>query len=65
MKTNEADIPWDPKTEEQKVDTKNFNAGVDQLERDALRFLELIPDIKMADVKIATNVAFSSNSFGF
>ena len=31
---------------------------MDQLDRDALRFLELTPDIKMANVKIATNEAF-------
>jgi len=40
------------------VDSKNYKTGVDQLERDVLRFLELIPDIKMAGVRIATNVAF-------
>ena len=60
MKTNEADTPWDPKPEDQKVEgsRKRFKEGVDQLDRDALRFLELTPDIKMANVKIATNVAF-------
>ena len=60
MKTNEADTPWDPKPEDQKVEgsSKRLKEGVDQLERDTLRFLELIPDIKMANIKIATNVAF-------
>ena len=58
MKTNEDNIPWDPKPEDQRVDGRNLKAGVDQLERDTLRFLELIPDVKMADVRIATNVAF-------
>ena len=61
MKTNEADTPWDPKPEvDQKVDGsgKLFRDGVDQLERDTLRFLELVPDIQMAKVRIATNVAF-------
>ena len=63
MKTNEADTPWDPKPEEdQKVDGsgKLFRDGVDQLERDTLRFLELVPDIQMAKVRIAT----SGISFG-
>ena len=61
VKTNEADTPWDPKPEvDQKVDGsgKLFRDGVDQLERDTLRFLELVPDIQMAKVRIATNVAF-------
>ena len=60
VKTNEDDSPWDPKQEDQKVDgsSKLYKDGIDQLERDTLRFLELCPDIKMADVKIATNVAF-------
>ena len=60
MKTNEADSPWDPKREDQKVDgsAKLYKDGIDQLDRDILRFLELNPDIKMADIKIATNVAF-------
>ena len=58
MKTSEANVPWDPKAEDQKVDGKNFRTGVDQLDRDVLRFLELIPDIQMTKVSIATNVAF-------
>ena len=58
MKTNEDTVPWDPQQEDQKVDGRNLKTGVDQLERDTLRFLELIPDVKMADVRIATNVAF-------
>ena len=58
MKTNEDSVPWDPQQEDQRVDGRNLKAGVDQLERDTLRFLELIPDVKMADVRIATNVAF-------
>ena len=44
VKTKEANIPWDPKPEDQKVDGKLFKDGVDQLERDVLRFLELTPD---------------------
>ena len=58
VKTNEDSVPWDPQQEDQRVDGRNLKAGVDQLDRDTLRFLELIPDIKMADVRIATNVAF-------
>ena len=58
MKTSEADVPWDPKAEDQKVSGKNFGTGVDQLDRDVLRFLELVPDIQMTKVSIATNVAF-------
>ena len=58
VKTNEDSIPWDPQHDDQRVDRKNLKIGVDQLERDTLRFLELIPDVKMANVKIATNVAF-------
>ena len=58
VKTNEDETPWDPSPRDQKVDGKNYQTGVDQLERDVLRFLELIPDIKMAKVKIATNLAF-------
>ena len=58
MKTNEDDTPWEENPRDQKVDSKNYKTGVDQLERDVLRFLELIPDIKMAGVRIATNVAF-------
>ena len=59
MKTNESDTPWDPKPElDQKDDGKLHKAGLDQLDRDVLRFLELVPDIQMAKVKIATNVAF-------
>ena len=58
VKTNEADTPWDPKAEDQKVDGKLFKEGVDQLERDVLRFLELTPDISMSDVRIVTNMAF-------
>ena len=45
VKTNEADTPWDPKPEDQKVDGKLFKDGVDQLKRDVLRLLELTPDI--------------------
>ena len=58
MKTNEADTPWDPKPDDQKVDGRLFKDGVDQLERDVLRFLELTPDIPMSCVRIATNMAF-------
>ena len=58
MKTNEADSPWDPKPEDPKVDGRLFKDGVDQLERDVLRFLELTPDIPMSSVSIATNLAF-------
>ena len=59
MKTNESDTPWDPKPElDQKDDGKLYKAGLDQLDRDVLRFLELVPDIQMAKVTIATNVAF-------
>ena len=61
MKTNEADTPWDPKPEvDQRVDgsPKLFKDGVDQLDRDILRFLELVPDIQMANLRIVTNVAF-------
>ena len=62
MKTNEADTPWDPKPEDQKVDGKLFTDGVDQLERDVLRFLELTPDIPMSSVRIATSMAFPMSS---
>ena len=58
MKTNEADTPWDPKPEDQRVDGRLFKDGVDQLERDVLRFLELTPDIPMSNVRIVTNMAF-------
>ena len=59
MKTNESETPWDPKPElDQKDDGKLYKTGLDQLDRDVLRFLELVPDIQMAKVKIATNVAF-------
>ena len=58
MKTNEAETPWDPKPEDQKVDGRLFKEGVDQLERDVLRFLELTPDIPMTSVRIATSMAF-------
>ena len=58
MKTNEDNTPWEENPRDQKVDSKNYKTGVDQLERDVLRFLELIPDIKMAGVRIATNIAF-------
>ena len=58
MKTNEADTPWDPKPEHQKVDGRLFKDGVDQLKRDVLRFLELTPDIPMSSVRIATSMAF-------
>ena len=52
MKTNEDSIPWDPKAEDQRV--QNLKAGY----WDTFRFMELIPDIKMANIKIASNVAF-------
>ena len=58
MKTKEANIPWDPKPEDQKVDGKLFKDGFDQLERDVLRFLELTPDIPMSKTRITTNLAF-------
>ena len=58
VKTKEANIPWDPKPEDQKVDGKLFKDGVDQLERDVLRFLELTPDIPMSKARITTNLAF-------
>ena len=60
VKSNEDDSPWDPDPRDQKVEgsRKRYKEGVDQLDRDALRFLELTPDIKMANAKIATNVAF-------
>ena len=60
VKTNESDTPWDPKPEsDQKVEgsssRKLYSDALDQLDRDVLRFLELVPDIQMATVKIATN----------
>ena len=58
MKTNEADTPWDPKPDDHKVSGKLLKEGVDQLERDVLRFLELTPDIPMSSVRIATIMAF-------
>ena len=58
VKTKEANIPWDPKPEDQKVDGKLLKDGVDQLERDVLRFHELTPDVPMSKTKIVTNVAF-------
>ena len=58
VRTNEEDTPWDPDPKDQKVDAKNYKAGVEQLQRDVLRFLEMFPDIKMDQVRIATNVAF-------
>ena len=45
--------------EEQKVDGDNVAEGNDQLKRDALRFLELVPDIRMAGhVDICLKLAF-------
>ena len=58
VKTNEYNVPWDPKDEDQKVDSRNYNSGVDQLDRDILRFLEMLPDLVMTNLKIVTNVAF-------
>ena len=58
MKTNEDSIPWDPNEQDQKVDSNLLKAGLDQLERDVLRFFEMLPDLEMAPVKIVTNVAF-------
>ena len=59
VKTNEVKIPWDPKEDEQKVDPKNARDGIDQLQRDCLRFLEMVPDIKMGGaVTINLRLAF-------
>ena len=58
VKSNEDDTPWDPKPEDQRVDADNFKLGLDQLERDVLRFCEMLPDVRMADVTITTNIAF-------
>ena len=57
VSTNEEDTPWDPDPKDQKVDRKNYKAGVERLQRDVLRFLDLIPDIEMNKVRIATNLA--------
>ena len=66
MKTKEDRYPWDPRPEDQNVDRNSYKAGIDQVARDVLRFLELIPDIKMAKVRISSSVAFplSEESLG-
>lgn len=59
MKTNEVNIPWDPREDDQKVDKNNASDGIDQLKRDSLRFLEMFPDIKMGGaVNINLRLAF-------
>ena len=59
MKTNEDDIPWEPKQECQRVTAINAQKGIDQLQRDCLRFLEIIPDVKINNnIKINLRLAF-------
>ena len=59
MKTNEDDIPWEPKQECQRVTAINAQKGIDQLQRDCLRFLEIIPDVKINNnIQIKLKLAF-------
>ena len=58
VKTNDIPITWDQKPEDQKVDQKNCKDGREQLERDIIRFMEMLPDVKMRDVNIHYNLAF-------
>ena len=49
VKTNEDAVPWDPKQEDQKVTRRNAQKGVSQLQNDALRFMELYPDLRASN----------------
>ena len=42
----------------QKADQKNCREGREQLVRDIIRFMEMVPDVKMRHVKIHYNLAF-------
>ena len=59
MKTRESKVLWDPQEKEQDPDKNNVNLGKDQLKRDALRFLEIVPELKMVgQVDIHLKLAF-------
>ena len=44
MKTSEYRKPWEENHEEQKIDQQNLSKAKNQLQRDILRFAELLPD---------------------
>ena len=58
MKRNETQKPWEPNQADQQVDARLYKEGLEQLCRDALRFMELLPDVVMTDVKIHLKLAF-------
>ena len=65
MKTRESKVLWDPQEKEQNPDKQNVNVGKEQLKRDALRFLEILPELKMVGkvdihLKLAFPLALSS-----
>ena len=65
MKTRESKILWQPEEKEQNPDKANVSVGNEQLRRDALRFLEIVPELKMAGhvdihLKLAFPLALSS-----
>ena len=59
MKSNEDDIPWEPNLEDQRVARKNAQKGIEQLQRDCLRFLEIMKDVKISNnINITLKLAF-------
>ena len=58
MKRNETQKPWEPNQADQQVDARLYKEGLEQLCRDALRFMELLPDVMMTNVKIHLKLAF-------
>ena len=59
VKTSEDKIPWEPKQEDQFVNPKSLQKASDQLQRDALRFMEMIPDINvLRNINIKLRLAF-------
>ena len=58
MKTNNYKIPWEENQNDQGVDSNNLNKAKDQLVRDVMRFMELLPDLRMTDIEVRLYAAF-------
>ena len=49
VKTSQYRKPWDENPEDQKIERKVFSKAVDQLQRDILRFTELLPELNLEE----------------
>ena len=59
VKTNEYKVPFECNEEDQTISKQNVKKGIEQLEHDILRLLELCPDVKAKEFdNIGTMLAF-------